>query len=152
MNRQRCIVYLLSTVFSLSPLSGFSSGDMTAQKPIEVVINLGDKNNKLSFYPAKLQFETGRLYKLVINNPSPQKHYFTAEKMSRAVFTRKVQIIDKTGHTLAEVKGHVDEIEVYPNGIAEWWFVPVKSLTTSNFHCSIKGHTESGMTGSIVIK
>lgn len=152
MNLQHCIRYFVSTIFVVSPLYGFSSGDMTAQKPIEVLINLGDKNNKLSFYPSKLQFETGKLYKLIIKNPSPQKHYFTAEKMSRAVFTRKVQIIDQIGHTLAEIKGHVNEIEIYPNGIAEWWFVPIKTLGDSGLHCSIKGHAEAGMAGTITIK
>jgi uncharacterized cupredoxin-like copper-binding protein len=139
-------------LFQLLPTLAFAEGDMTAQDPIEVTVNLGNENNKLRFFPSTLEFETGKLYKLVIRNPSKQKHYFSAEGLSRSVFTRKVQIVDASNDTLAEVKGVVNEIEVYPNGIAEWWFVPVKTLKGSPLHCSIKGHTEAGMTGTITIK
>ena len=142
----------ISLLFLLLPTYVLAEGDMTAQDPIEVTVNLGDENDKLRFYPSVLEFETGRLYKLVIKNPSKQKHYFSAEGLSRSVFTRKVQIVNASNDTLAEVKGMINEIEVYPNGIAEWWFVPVKTLKSSPLHCSIKGHTEAGMTGTITIK
>ncbi len=130
----------------------YAAGDMTAQQPVEMTVSLGDADNKLRFYPATLEFETGKFYKLVIKNPSSQKHYFTAEGLSRSVFTRKVQLLSKTNETVAEVKGQIYEIEVYPGGTAEWWFVPVKTLKSSKLHCSIEGHTEAGMTGSISIK
>ena len=139
-------------LFSLClPATLYAAGDMTAQQPVEVTVSLGDAKNKLRFYPSKLQFETGKLYKLIIKNPSKQKHYFTAEGFARSVFTRKVQVVNSGNNTLAEVKGQINEIEVYPGGIAEWWFVPVKTLKSSKFHCAIKGHTEAGMTGSINI-
>jgi len=130
----------------------FSAGDLTAQKAIEVHVSLGNTKNALRFYPNKLQFETGRLYKLVISNPSAQKHYFTGGAFARSVFTRKVQLVAKSGKTLAEVKGKIHEIEVYPGGIAEWWFVPIKTLKSSRLHCSIKGHAEAGMIGDIQIR
>jgi len=152
MHRKDWVTGIVSIFFLISSLHGLASGDMTAQKPIEVTISLGNADNKLRFYPSNLQFETGHLYKLVIKNPSRQKHYFSAEAMARAVFTRKVQIISSAGMTLAEVKGHINEIEVYPNGVAEWWFVPVKTLNSSKLHCAIKGHTEAGMAGTITIK
>ena len=44
------------------------------------------------------------------------------------------------------------EIEVYPNGTAEWWFVPVKTATLNDLKCTIKGHAEAGMVGKITIK
>ncbi len=143
-------VYLIS-IF-MFPFMVNAGGDLTAQQPIVKIIQLGDKNNTLRFYPDHLQFETGKLYKLVINNPSKQKHYFSAEDMARSVFTRKVQVVSSENKTLAEVKGTINEIEIYPGATAEWWFVPVKTLKASHLHCSIKGHTEAGMTGKISIK
>ncbi|HAJ92066.1 MAG TPA: biphenyl 2,3-dioxygenase [Gammaproteobacteria bacterium] len=140
---------LLSLLF---PSLLYAAGDMTAQSPVTMTIQLGSKDNQLKFYPSVLRFETGKLYKLVIKNPSQQKHYFTAEAFSRSVFTRKVQIMSKANKTIAEVKGHIHEIEVYPGGTAQWWFVPIKTLQSSRLHCSIKGHTEAGMTGRISIK
>jgi len=145
-------ILLFSILFFLAIGITHAAGDYTAQKPIERTIHLGNKNNDLRFYPNSLEFETGKLYKLIIRNPSKQKHYFSAEAFSRSVFTRKVQVISKLNKTLAEVKGVISEIEVYPSGITEWWFVPIKTLNASALHCSIKGHTEAGMTGSITIK
>ena len=132
--------------------ASYAAGDFTAQTPIVKTVNLGNSENNLRFYPDTLSFETGKLYKLVIKNPSPQKHYFTANALSRSVFTRKVQVLSKTNETLAEVKGNIDEIEVYPGATTEWWFIPVKTLNSSVLHCSIKGHTKAGMTGRISIK
>ena len=88
----------------------------------------------------------------MIKNPSKQKHYFTSEGLARSVFTRKVQIVGPDNKILVEVKGTVSEIEVYPGNTAEWWFVPVKTLNDAQLRCSIKGHTEAGMAGSITIK
>ena len=143
----RSILFML-----VLPWTVYAAGDLTAQKPIVVSVSLGDVNNRLRFYPDRLQFETGRLYKLVIKNPSKQKHYFTSAALSRSVFTRKVQIVNPAGKTQAEIKGQINEIEVYPGGIAEWWFVPVKTVRTGKLHCTIKGHTEAGMLGQISIK
>ena len=142
---------LFILLFSLS-ININAAGDLTAQQPITMTVQLGNANNALRFYPAQLEFETGKLYKLVIKNPSPQKHYFNAPGLARSVFTRKVQVISKTNTVISEVKGYINEIEVYPGGSAQWWFVPVKTLSKSPLHCSIKGHTEAGMTGQIRIK
>lgn len=145
-------MYILALLCTFTPRIIFAAGDMTAQKPVVMNVSLGNKNNQLRFYPSKLRFETGKLYKLVIKNPSTQKHYFTAEGLARSVFTRKVQIVSKANKILAEVKGAINEIEVYPGGTAEWWFVPVKTLKASRLHCTIKGHTEAGMAGQISIQ
>lgn len=145
------IVRLSLLLLLILPAQLFAAGDMTSQSPQSIHVSLGDNKNRLRFYPDKFRFETGRLYKLVIKNTSKQKHYFSSEAMARAVFTRKVQVVDKHKRTLVEVKGIINEIEVYPGHTAEWWFVPIKTLNTGALKCSIKGHTEAGMTGQISI-
>ena len=142
-------LFLLSITLNTSI---HAAGDMTAQPEIPMTIRLGNVDNSLRFYPDNLQFETGKLYKLILTNPSQQKHYFSAEGFARSIFTRKVQVISHNGKTIAEVKGHINEIEVYPGGKSEWWFVPIKRLESSTLHCSIKGHSEAGMQGLITIK
>lgn len=142
----------LVLIYLLLPASLYAAGDLTDQTPVEVTVHLGNEKDSLRFYPNALQFETGKLYKLIIKNPSKQKHYFTSEGLARSVFTRKVQIVSAENKTLVEVKGSISEIEVYPGQTAEWWFVPVKTLQESQLRCSIKGHTEAGMTGTISIK
>jgi uncharacterized cupredoxin-like copper-binding protein len=72
--------------------------------------------------------------------------------LSRSVFTRKAQVLGPDGKTIAEIKGTIREIEVYPNGTAEWWFVPIKTGVLNDLKCTIKGHAEAGMVGTITIK
>lgn len=135
----------------------FAAGDLTRQKPIEVTVELGTTNGSMTYTPNTLTFETGRLYKLVLRNPSPQKHYFTSYKLASKVFTRKVQVFyDDT--RLAEIKGAIREIEVFPGGMAEWWFVPLQTGEFEDLHCRVKDkktgvrHSEQGMVGKIVIR
>jgi len=149
--KNNLLSWFLATLMVFMPVTLFAKGDLTAQQPITKTVQLGNIEGSLRFYPADLEFETGKLYKLVIKNPSKQKHYFSAETLARSVFTRKVQVMRKNT-VIAEVKGVVNEIEVYPGGEVQWWFVPVKTSRASRLHCSIKGHSEAGMTGRITIK
>ncbi|MGE5239679.1 MAG: biphenyl 2,3-dioxygenase [Chloroflexota bacterium] len=145
------LTFAVTICFAGAGVAG-AAGDLTAQTPIEVKVHLGDKDNALRFFPDKIELETGKLYKLVLHNPSPTAHYFSSEGLSRAVFTRKAQVLGPDGKTIAEVKGTISEIEVYPGGTAEWWFVPVKTAILNDLKCTIKGHSEGGMVGIITIK
>jgi uncharacterized cupredoxin-like copper-binding protein len=103
-----------------------AAGDLSRQEPIEVTVELG-KPGQHAFAPSKLRFETGKLYKLVLRNPSNDPHYFTSHAFTQLIYTRKVQVVHtRDGKTvpLAEFKGAIREIEVYPGQTAEWWFVP----------------------------
>jgi len=128
------------------------AGDLTQQAPIDVTVQLGDEKDGLRFVPDRIQLETGKLYRLTLVNPSPQKHYFSSTGLSEAVFTRKVQVNGADGKPIAEVKGAIREIEVYPKGTAEWWFVPIKAGTFEDLKCTIPGHAERGMKGAVVVK
>jgi len=129
-----------------------AAGDMAQQTPIEIKVQLGDEKNALRFVPDKIELETGKLYRLIFSNPSKEKHYFSSEGLSQAVFTRKVQVNGPAGTAVAEVKGVIREIEVYPNGVTEWWLVPIKTGHFGDLKCTIPGHAEAGMVGHILIK
>jgi uncharacterized cupredoxin-like copper-binding protein len=129
-----------------------AAGDLTAQEPVEIKVQLGNEKDALRFFPGTINLETGKLYRLILSNPSPQKHYFSSEAMAQAVFTRKVQVNGADGKPIAEVKGQIREVEVYPKGITEWWFVPIKTGNFGDLKCTIPGHSQAGMVGSISIK
>lgn len=135
-----------------------AAGDLSRQTPIEVTVTLG-KPGKHVFEPNRLRFETGKLYKLILTNTSNDPHYFTSHAFTQLIFTRKVQVTqmrDGKLVTLAEFKGAIREIEVYPGYSAEWWFVPVATGRT-DLQCGITGadgktHADHGMVGEIVIE
>ncbi len=144
---------MLSILIAITACSGaaLAEGDLTNQPVIDVKIELGNKQGELKFFPASLSFETGRLYRLTISNPSPQKHYFSSAQFAKSIYTRKVQINRPGGKAMVEVKGYINEIEVYPGSSAEWWFVALKTGQIDDLKCTINGHTEAGMTGYISI-
>lgn len=88
--------------------------------------------------------EAGKRYELLLDNPSPQKHYFTAKDFADASWTQKVEA------GKLEVKGAIHEVELKPGGEAEWVLVPLKPGTYL-LKCSIAGHSEAGMVGEIVV-
>jgi len=144
---------------ALGSAAGYAAGDPSRQTPIEVTVDLG-KPGQHMFVPNQLKFETGKLYKLILRNPSTDPHYFTSHNFSQMVWTRKVQVVqtrDGKPTTLAEFKGAIREVEVYPGHAAEWWFVPVQAGRTTDLRCGIiekggKTHADLGMVGEIVIE
>ena len=123
------VLPLLAVVFAAGLLttSGHSAGDLSRQTPIEVTVDLGKPRQHVAV-PSQLKFETGKLYKLILRNPSEDPHYFTSDAFTQLIYTRKVQVTqqrDGKTVTLAEFKGAIREIEAYPGHAAEWWFVPV---------------------------
>ncbi len=134
---------LLTLLIWVSALS--AAGDLSRQEPITIEVRLGSDQGHLVFKPSRLTFETSKLYRLILINPSPLKHYFTSLRFGAAVWTRKVQ------DGQMEVKGAIREIEVLPGKRAEWWFVPVQA-GRFNLRCTIEGHTEAGMIGRITIR
>ena len=117
---------------------------ITKQAAIEVKVSLGNSAGELKFSPNNLKLVAGQPYKLLLDNPSPVKHYFTSKDFADASWTKKVQV------GKVEVKGAIHELELKSEGEAEWVIVPMKP-GTYELHCSIAGHTEAGMTGEIVI-
>lgn len=116
-----------------------------SQQPVtEVQIHLGNQAGELKFVPDRLEFAAGNRYKLVLDNPSNQKHYFTAKNFADVIWSQKVE----AGNV--EVKGAIHELELKPGAIAEWVFVPLKP-GTYELHCSIPGHSEAGMRGELSI-
>ncbi len=147
---RKLLTFVLVAGFSLGLAK--AAGDMTALKPVDIKVELGNDKDALRFFPEAITFETGKLYRLTLTNPSPQAHYFYSEALAQAVFTRKVQVNGADGKAIAEVKGHVREIEVYPGGTTEWWFVPVRTGQFNDLVCTIPGHREGGMVGAISIR
>ncbi len=136
----------------LCALGPQAAGDLTRQTPIDLTIELGDTDDRLRFFPDHLEFEAGRLYRITLHNPSPQPHYFTSPDFAGAIYTRKALALGPDGRRIGEFKGMVLEVEVYPGGTVEWWFIPVRTISMRKFVCNITGHAEAGMVGMITIR
>jgi uncharacterized cupredoxin-like copper-binding protein len=112
--------------------------------PVEVKISLGSSQGELKFFPSQLNFIAGQKYKLILDNLSPTKHYFTAKDFADASWTQKVEA------GKVEIKGAIHELELKPTATAEWLIVPLKT-GKYKLICTIPGHAEAGMVGEITI-
>jgi uncharacterized cupredoxin-like copper-binding protein len=152
------IAFAFLAAVVLTATATAAKADLTRQEPIEVRVNLGNEADARVFEPTGISFEVGKLYRLVLHNPSKTKHYFTSPGLADRVFTRKVEVLGADGKSkIGEIKGSIREIEVYPGGTAEWWFVPVAAVDGAGVSCNVKDedgktHTEKGMVGSVTIK
>ncbi len=152
------LMYILFTFYLLFVNDSFSKGDFTRQKPVEMQVFLKGKTGQNHFFdPNILRFETGKLYKLILTNKSDSKHYFKSFNFSNSIFTRKVQVLNNNDK-IVEIKGNINEIEVFPNNSIEWWFVPVRTGEFDDLFCDVedkkleKTHSEMGMIGKIIIE
>ena len=147
-------IYLLTAAF----INIGIGEDLSRQKPIEKVLHFKGSIGINHYYePNKLTFKAGKLYKLILINNSDSKHYFSSNAFSKAIFTRKIQI-NFNNKKLAEVKGIIQEVEVWPKHQIEWWFVPIKTGLFTDLFCKVKDkksglkHSEMGMRATIIIQ
>jgi len=143
------IILLAISLIMISPLA-------YAEKPhgpkaIEVNISVGTEDGQMIFTPDTLTFERGNYYKLAITNPSSEDHYFTSDAFATHIFTRKVEVMDKQGKTIAEIHGSISDMELKPGASVEWYFFPMTKGKNLKLFCHKKGHEAQGMVGSINI-
>ncbi|MBD1812389.1 biphenyl 2,3-dioxygenase [Microcoleus sp. FACHB-DQ6] len=137
------LILCLSTILILAAIAS-AAGDLSRQPVTAITVSLGNEAGEVKFFPNLLEFESGNRYKLVLKNPSSQKHYFTAKNFADASWTQKVAA------GKVEIKGAIHELELKPGAMVEWVFVPMKS-GSYNLRCTVAGHTEAGMIGKITI-
>ncbi len=137
------IAFVLSISLQAQPVFA-ASVPLSKQPPIVKSIGLGSEAGSLSFIPNQLMFKTGSRYKLVLQNPSSQKHYFTAKDFADAIWSQKVD----AGNV--EIKGAIHELELRPGSTADWVFIPLRAGIYS-LRCTIPGHAEAGMVGTIEV-
>jgi len=153
-NRRQALLYATSAAGLLSHAafpgyswSGLSSYNITGQPIEEVAVTLGSADGDLVFDPPTIELTAGRLTKLQFSNPSPQTHYFTALEFADKVYS----VLVLAGDPAVEVKGKVQEVALKGGAAATWILLPIKAGTYP-LRCTVNGHTEGGMVGTIIVK
>ena len=130
-----------------------AEGDLSRANVIDVTIEMGSNDDGMYLKPDNFEFETGQAYKLVLVNVDEIKHEIALNEMGEKIFNRKVEIEDKDGNLVAEIKGSIREVEVGPKQTVEWYTVPVQTTNGPvEITCELPGHLEAGMHATAVIK
>ena len=99
-----------------------------------------------AFSPSPIVLKEGVPTRLVLKNAGKEAHYFVAERLFKGIATRKVQGSD------GEIKApYLTALEVYPGKKLEWFLVPAQK-GVYDLLCTVKGHAERGMKGTIEVR
>lgn len=142
-----------SAVMALAhAVPAMAEGDLSRANVIDVTIEMGSNDTGMYLKPDNYQFVTGQAYKLILVNVDEIKHEIALSEMGEKIFTRKVEIEDKDGNLVAEIKGTIREVEVGPKQTVEWFIVPVQTTDEPvEITCELPGHYDAGMHASATI-
>lgn len=116
-----------------------ASADWT--NPVMVKVMVAD----FEFEPDHLTFESGKAYRLDLENKSDSTHYFAAEGFFKAVVTEKLV---KNGTSVD--RPLLEAVALAPGETKELLFVPIRK-GTYELQCTAPFHRALGMTGTIEI-
>lgn len=139
-------------LLGLSGTALYAAGDLSRADVQKIPMEMGtDDEGNMYFKPNHFDFETGKAYALVMTNVDDYKHELALNEMMERIFIRKVEIENTAGDLVAEIKGHINEVEVGPHQTVEWYFVPVQPGENIEITCEIDGHYDAGMHGMVDI-
>ncbi len=102
--------------------------------------------SEYSFSPSPLVFREGVPTKFIMRNEGKEHHYFVAGEFFGTVATRKVQSSD------GEVKApYFTAVEIYAGKTMEWFLIPMRK-GSFDLVCTVKGHADHGMKGTIEVR
>ena len=148
-----------AVIVCLGGLAGAQAVSDGVPEPVSVSVQFGTKTGDIVITPNTLVFERGKLYRLLIENPSDITRYFTPLRFGETVKTRIVQITrdkfqgsKRYGGRVPQFASpyHLTEIEIWPGGSAEWLFEPLLA-GTFDFQCGVPAHANAGMVGNFVV-
>ena len=122
-----------------------NAGDIVSAADWDAMLTVRVEMSDFIFTPESLSLKTGQPYKVELVNVGNTKHYFTAERFYQSVAFRKAQTSE------GEFKApYFKAIEVFPGEQVDLYFVPVIPGAYGSL-CTIAGHEESGMHGTIIV-
>jgi len=131
------------------------TSNSASAKTHEITVTFGI-DDRLAIAPNELNLVTGKLYRLVIKNPSSTTHHFWAPELGGyASWTDRVSVDKgKVGLRTVGTAGKqysTWDIKILPGGTAVWSFVP-EVAGLYKLGCSRPAHEAAGMTGEINVK
>ena len=106
----------------------------TGQEPIQVVLQFGTETKNFALTPETLRFEKGKLYKLVIVNPSKTAHFVLAPEFGAAI------------DSISLTQG-----VALKQGEQQLWYFVADQAGTYDIMCGHKAHADAGMMGKIIV-
>ncbi len=92
MNVTRSAVFAVTLALIVPGSLAMAKGDLSRADPETIVIEMGTAGQRMYFKPNHLNLETGKAYKLVLQNVDKVKHEIEASEFVEKIFTRWPQV------------------------------------------------------------
>lgn len=122
-----------------------NAGDLVSAADWDSMIDVTIELDEYSFSPSTVELKVDQPYRLQVINNGDVKHYFTAEDFYKTAAFRKAR--DSSGELKAP---YFKAIELFPGEQIDLYLIPTVAGTYDSI-CTITGHADAGMTGSIVV-
>jgi uncharacterized cupredoxin-like copper-binding protein len=132
------LVASLAVLSCLTPASGVGGAPPQGPRTVEIEMT------EFKFRPAVIQLDAGRLVRLVFLNRGQIAHQF------ESTFLREVPLTIVNDTLRIEARG-LDLIRLEPGTSARVEFLPRRRGRFA-FACTIEGHREAGMRGTIEVR
>lgn len=136
------LVSLMFTTLVLAACGGSSTP--TASAPQEISLEAAD----IKFSAAKFEVTANQPIRLILKNSGTLDHDFTISEIS-VKDVSMARDMGMGGHDMADMPDL--HIALRPKGTGVLTFTPTVP-GTYEFQCSVSGHKEAGMTGTLVVK
>lgn len=97
------------------------------------------------FEPERIQMRVDQPYRLSMKNIGYEQHDIIGEEFFSSILVKMIR-----NETMTIEAFHIERMLVPPRGELELWLLPVRA-TTLDFACTVPGHLEEGMIGTIEI-
>jgi len=115
-----------------------------AVSPIYLFVNMGTAENELTVHPQEITLDKGKLYQLVVSNPSETIHVVAAPELVTAVKTAELSILGPRLNVAAPTTDLSTGITLQPGQVIEWTFTPLGD-GIYKFGCDDPAHAAAGM-------
>ncbi len=122
-----------------------NAGDLVSAADWDTMTDVVVDMDEFSFSPDAVNLQPDQPYRIRINNIGAEKHYFTAEEFYETAAFRKAQ--DGSGEIKAP---YFKAVEIFPGKTVDLYLIPTQ-LGVFNLVCTIVGHEDAGMHGSVVV-
>lgn len=136
--KKRHLLLLVSVLVAV--LTGCSSSTG------KVAANYEVKSTDMEFGPKRITIKKGETARFVLTNAGAVEHDFTVDKIKG-----KAKVVEETG---SHAKGHSGasvHVSAAPGKSGALDFTPSES-GTYEFYCTVSGHKDAGMKGTLVVE
>ena len=141
-----CLLILITAV--LAACGSTATAEPTAAPPVELVLVAKD----IAYDTNRLEVVAGQPVKLVLHNEGVLEHDFSIMEIPHAGEVAEGEVEEMAGHDMSQMSEQPEVHVAAPMGGNNTIEFTPSEPGEYEFFCTVSGHKEAGMVGTLVVK